>query len=67
MGNIETALKNKQKETNPYMDQIDELQKQALQEINWDEANTLQKLKLSRILVQIVDSSGFLHKEKDKW
>ena len=45
VGNIETALKNKQKETNPYIDQIDELQKQALQEINWDEANTLQKLK----------------------
>ena len=45
VGNIETALKNKQKETNPYTDQIDELQKQALQEINWDEANTLQKLK----------------------
>ncbi len=45
VGNIETALKNKQKDTNPYIDQIDELQKQALQEINWDEANTLQKLK----------------------
>ena len=45
VGNIETALKNKQKESNPYIDQIDELQKQALQEINWDEANTLQKLK----------------------
>ena len=45
VGNIDTALKNKQKETNPYIDQIDELQKQALQEINWDEANTLQKLK----------------------
>ena len=45
VGNIETALKNKQKETNPYIDQIDELQKQALQEINWEEANTLQKLK----------------------
>ena len=42
---INTALKNKQEETNPYLDQIEELKNQAVQEINWDTANTLQKLK----------------------
>jgi len=42
---IKTALKNKQEETNPYLDQIEELKNQAVQEINWDTANTLQKLK----------------------
>ena len=42
---INTALKNKKEEANPYLDQIDELKNQAVQEINWDTANTLQKLK----------------------
>ncbi len=42
---INTALKNKKEESNPYLDQIDELKNQAVQEINWDTANTLQKLK----------------------
>ena len=42
---INTTLKNKKEEANPYLDQIDELKNQAVQEINWDTANTLQKLK----------------------
>ena len=42
---IKTALNNKQEETNPYLDQIEELKNQAVQEINWDTANALQKLK----------------------
>ena len=42
---LKTALKNKQDETNPYLDQIDELQKQAIQEVNYDTVNTMQKLK----------------------
>ncbi len=42
---INTALVNKKEESNPYLDQIDELKNQAVQEINWDTANTLQKLK----------------------
>ena len=42
---INTAHKNKKEEANPYLDQIDELKNQAVQEINWDTANTLQKLK----------------------
>ena len=63
VGNIETALKNKQKDTT-YIDQIDELQKQALQEINWDEANTLQKLKEHpRILYKLLTNKDS-YKEK---
>ena len=42
---LKTALKNKQDESNPYLDQIDELQKQAIQEVNYDTVNTMQKLK----------------------
>ena len=42
---LKTALKNKEDESNPYLDQIDELQKQAIQEVNYDTVNTMQKLK----------------------
>jgi len=42
---LKTALNNKQDESNPYLDQIDELQKQAIQEVNYDTVNTMQKLK----------------------
>ena len=42
---LKTALKNKQDESNPYLDQIDELQNQAIQEVNYDTVNTMQKLK----------------------
>src|SRR6056300_988666 len=42
---IKTALANKKDKSNPYLDQMDELKNQAVQEINWDTANTLQKLK----------------------
>ena len=42
---LKTAFKNKQDESNPYLDQIDELQKQAIQEVNYDTVNTMQKLK----------------------
>jgi len=50
---INTALVNKKEDTNPYLDQIDELKNQAVQKIDWDTANTLQKLK---------EHQEFLHK-----
>ena len=50
---INTALVNKKKDANPYLDQIDELKNQAVQKIDWDTANTLQKLK---------EHQEFLHK-----
>ena len=42
---IKTAINNKKVEINPYLDQIEELKNQALQEINWDHVNALQNLK----------------------
>jgi len=50
---INTALVNKKEDANPYLDQIDELKNQAVQKIDWDTANTLQKLK---------EHQEFLHK-----
>jgi len=42
---LQKDLANKQAESNPYDEQIDELQKSAVQEINWDTINELTKLK----------------------
>ena len=42
---LKTALKNKQDESNPYLDQIDELQKQAIQEVNYDTVQHNAKIK----------------------
>lgn len=51
--NLERALENKVSEPNPFNEQIDELKKTAIQEINWENVNTLTKLK---------DHQEFLHK-----
>jgi DNA repair exonuclease SbcCD ATPase subunit len=45
MANLERDLANKQKETDPYTEQIDELRNTAVQEINWDMINELTKVK----------------------
>ena len=42
---LEKDLAVKEAETNPYSEQIDELKKTAVQEIDWDSVNTLTKLK----------------------
>jgi DNA repair exonuclease SbcCD ATPase subunit len=47
------ALADKQVELNPYTEQVDELQKTALQEISWDTVNELTSVK---------DHMEFLHK-----
>lgn len=53
LANLETALENKVAEPNPFNEQIEELKKTAIQEINWENVNTLTKLK---------DHQEFLHK-----
>lgn len=50
---LETAVKNKKEESNPYDDQIKELESQAVQEVDWTVVNDLQKLK---------EHQEFLHK-----
>jgi DNA repair exonuclease SbcCD ATPase subunit len=42
---LQKDLANKQAESNPYDEQIDELRKSAVQEINWNTINELTKLK----------------------
>ena len=50
---LEKSLTAKIDEQNPYEEQIEELNNTAIQEINWEEVNTLTKLK---------DHQEFLHK-----
>jgi len=45
LANLEKALETKASEPNPYVEQIEELKKSALQEINWDTINSLTKLR----------------------
>lgn len=42
---LERQLTNRVEEPNPYQEQIEELKKTAIQEISWDEINSLTKLK----------------------
>lgn len=53
LASLESSLELKATESNPYREQIDELKKTAIQEINWDNVNALTKLK---------DHQEFLHK-----
>ena len=53
LANLEKTLEEKAVEINPYNEQIEELKKTALQEINWEPVNELAKLK---------DHQEFLHK-----
>ena len=53
LASLERSLTQKIDEANPYDEQIEELKKTAIQEINWDNVNTLSKLR---------DHQEFLHK-----
>jgi DNA repair exonuclease SbcCD ATPase subunit len=53
LANLEKTLEEKAVEVNPYNEQIEELKKTALQEINWGPVNELSKLK---------EHQEFLHK-----
>jgi DNA repair exonuclease SbcCD ATPase subunit len=45
LASLERSLMQKIEESNPYDEQIDELKKTAIQEINWDQVNALAKLR----------------------
>jgi len=53
LASLERSLEAKAVESNPYNEQIEELKKTAIQEINWNTVNALTKLK---------DHQEFLHK-----
>tara|TARA_B100001057_G_C22860353_1_gene954270 strand:- start:43 stop:1815 length:1773 start_codon:yes stop_codon:yes gene_type:complete len=43
--NLKQALKTKETESDPYVDQIEELKNSAIQEVNWDSVNDLTSMK----------------------
>lgn len=45
MTSLADQIARKRDETDPYAEQIEEMQREAIQEINWDEINKLTKLK----------------------
>ena len=45
LGSLRKSLEDKQSESNPYDDQIEDLKKTALQEITWDSVNELTRIK----------------------
>ena len=53
LNSLEKSLESRINESNPYAEQIDELESSAIQEINWEIINELTKLK---------DHQEFLHK-----
>ena len=51
--NLKQALKSKETDNDPYVDQIEELEKTAIQEVNWDKVNELTSMQ---------DHQAFLYK-----
>lgn len=64
LDNLEKEIKNKELETDPYQDQILELQNTALQDINWDNINELTKVKDHQefLLKLLTNKDSFIRK-----
>jgi len=45
LGSLEDRKKEKEEDTNPYTEQMDELKDQALQEVSWEQINALTEMK----------------------
>jgi DNA repair exonuclease SbcCD ATPase subunit len=65
LDNLEKALEAKANESNPYQEQIEELQKTAIQEINWDTINSLTKVKDHQefLLKLLTNKESFIRKK----
>jgi len=65
LNSLEEALGKRQQETDPYTDQIEELQNTALQEINWDIVNELSLLKDHQefLLKLLTNKDSFIRKK----
>ena len=65
LASLETALGQRQQETDPYQDQIDELKHTAMQEISWDNVNTLTSLKDHQefLLKLLTSKDSFIRKK----
>ncbi len=62
---LENALAVRQQEVDPYQEQIDELQHTAIQEISWDNVNTLTSLKDHQefLLKLLTNKDSFIRKK----
>lgn len=62
---IQSTLEHKQKETDPYVEQISELEKTALQEVDWSVINTLSKYKEHQefLLKLLTNKDSFIRKK----
>lgn len=65
LDNLERALTNKIEELNPYEEQIEELNKTAIQEISWDTVNDLTLLKEHQefLLKLLTNKDSFIRKK----
>ncbi len=65
LDNLERQLTDKLNEKNPYAEQIDDLKKTAIQEINWDNVNTLSKVKDHQefLLKLLTNKDSFIRKK----
>ena len=65
LSNLETALINCNNENNPYTEQIEELEKTALQTISWDKINELTKIKEHQdfLLKLLTNKDSFIRKK----
>lgn len=65
MTNLEQGLADRDVESNPYAEQIDELKRSALQEINWEPVNNLVKLKDHQefLLKLLTNKDSFIRKK----
>jgi DNA repair exonuclease SbcCD ATPase subunit len=63
--NLEKTLEEKASELNPYNEQVEELRKTAIQEINWDNVNDLVKLKDHQefLLKLLTNKDSFIRKK----
>jgi len=65
LNNLEQAIEERAEENNPFDEQIDELRNSAIQEINWDNINTLSKLKEHQefLLKLLTNKDSFVRKK----
>ncbi len=65
LSSLEIALSNRLQEIDPYQEQIDELKHTAIQEISWDNVNTLNSLKEHQefLLKLLTNKDSFIRKK----
>jgi len=64
LATLDSQLKSKQTETDPYQDQIEEMQTAAVQEVDWDTINSLTKVREHQdfLLKLLTNKDSFIRK-----